>query len=68
MHLSNQSLLVILVVGIVAGWLAGRVMAGVIMRGSPLYHKFKVILEELRKAWHTAKELGEELLNNDQRE
>jgi uncharacterized membrane protein YeaQ/YmgE (transglycosylase-associated protein family) len=28
MHLSNQSLLVILVVGIVAGWLAGRVMAG----------------------------------------
>ena len=28
MYLSNQSLLVILVVGIVAGWLAGRVMAG----------------------------------------
>ena len=28
MHLSNQSLLVILVVGIVAGWLAGRVMEG----------------------------------------
>ena len=28
MHLSNQGLLVILVVGIVAGWLAGRVMAG----------------------------------------
>ena len=28
MHLSNQSLLVILIVGIVAGWLAGRVMAG----------------------------------------
>src|SRR6202051_3463644 len=28
MNLSNQSLLVILVVGIVAGWLAGRVMAG----------------------------------------
>ena len=28
MHLSNQSLLVILVVGIVAGWLAGRFMAG----------------------------------------
>ena len=28
MHLSNQSLLVILFVGIVAGWLAGRVMAG----------------------------------------
>src|SRR5580658_6970516 len=28
MHLSNQSLLVILLVGIVAGWLAGRVMAG----------------------------------------
>jgi uncharacterized membrane protein YeaQ/YmgE (transglycosylase-associated protein family) len=28
MYLSNQSLLVILVVGIVAGWLAVRVMAG----------------------------------------
>jgi uncharacterized membrane protein YeaQ/YmgE (transglycosylase-associated protein family) len=28
MHLSNQGLLVILAVGIVAGWLAGRVMAG----------------------------------------
>jgi len=28
MHLSNQSLLVIIVVGIVAGWLAGRVMTG----------------------------------------
>jgi uncharacterized membrane protein YeaQ/YmgE (transglycosylase-associated protein family) len=28
MYLSNQSLLVILVVGIVAGYLAGRVMAG----------------------------------------
>lgn len=28
MHLSNQSLLVILFVGIVAGWLAGRFMAG----------------------------------------
>jgi uncharacterized membrane protein YeaQ/YmgE (transglycosylase-associated protein family) len=28
MNLSNQGLLVILVVGIVAGWLAGRVMAG----------------------------------------
>ncbi|WP_257165265.1 GlsB/YeaQ/YmgE family stress response membrane protein [Bradyrhizobium sp. SRS-191] len=28
MHLSNESLLVILFVGIVAGWLAGRVMDG----------------------------------------
>ncbi len=28
MYLSNPSLLVIIVVGIVAGWLAGRVMAG----------------------------------------
>jgi uncharacterized membrane protein YeaQ/YmgE (transglycosylase-associated protein family) len=28
MHLSNQSLLVILLVGIIAGWLAGRVMEG----------------------------------------
>ena len=28
MHLSNQGLLVILFVGIVAGWLAGRVMEG----------------------------------------
>ncbi len=28
MYLSNQSLLVIIVVGIIAGWLAGRVMAG----------------------------------------
>lgn len=28
MHLSNQSLLVILVVGIVAGYLAGRVVRG----------------------------------------
>ena len=28
MHLSNQSLLVILIVGIVAGWLAGRLMEG----------------------------------------
>jgi uncharacterized membrane protein YeaQ/YmgE (transglycosylase-associated protein family) len=28
MHLSNQSLLVIIVVGIVAGWLAGRIMEG----------------------------------------
>jgi uncharacterized membrane protein YeaQ/YmgE (transglycosylase-associated protein family) len=28
MHLSNQSLLVIIIVGIVAGWLAGRVMDG----------------------------------------
>jgi uncharacterized membrane protein YeaQ/YmgE (transglycosylase-associated protein family) len=28
MYLSNQSLLVILVVGLVAGWLAGRVMEG----------------------------------------
>ncbi len=28
MYLSNQSLLVIIVVGIVAGWLAGQVMAG----------------------------------------
>ena len=28
MHLSNESLLVILVVGLVAGWLAGKVMQG----------------------------------------
>jgi hypothetical protein len=28
MHLSSQGLLVIIVVGIVAGWLAGRVMEG----------------------------------------
>jgi uncharacterized membrane protein YeaQ/YmgE (transglycosylase-associated protein family) len=28
MYLSNQSLVVILVVGIVSGWLAGRVMRG----------------------------------------
>jgi uncharacterized membrane protein YeaQ/YmgE (transglycosylase-associated protein family) len=28
MYLSNQSLLVILIVGIVAGWLAGRLMEG----------------------------------------
>jgi uncharacterized membrane protein YeaQ/YmgE (transglycosylase-associated protein family) len=28
MYLSNQSLLVMLVVGIVAGWLAGQVMEG----------------------------------------
>jgi uncharacterized membrane protein YeaQ/YmgE (transglycosylase-associated protein family) len=28
MHLSNQSLLVIIIVGIVAGYLAGRVMEG----------------------------------------
>ena len=28
MHLSNESLLVILVVGIVAGWLAGQIMQG----------------------------------------
>jgi uncharacterized membrane protein YeaQ/YmgE (transglycosylase-associated protein family) len=28
MYLSNQSLLVILVVGIVAGWLAGKFMSG----------------------------------------
>ena len=28
MYLSNQSLLVIILVGIVAGWLAGRVMEG----------------------------------------
>jgi uncharacterized membrane protein YeaQ/YmgE (transglycosylase-associated protein family) len=28
MHLSSQSLLIIIVVGIVAGWLAGRVMEG----------------------------------------
>jgi uncharacterized membrane protein YeaQ/YmgE (transglycosylase-associated protein family) len=28
MHLSNQSLLVILLVGIIAGWLAGRVTQG----------------------------------------
>ncbi|QPF88044.1 GlsB/YeaQ/YmgE family stress response membrane protein [Bradyrhizobium genosp. L] len=28
MHLSNQSVLVIIFVGIVAGWLAGRVMQG----------------------------------------
>jgi uncharacterized membrane protein YeaQ/YmgE (transglycosylase-associated protein family) len=27
-HLSNQSLLVIIIVGIVAGWLAGKVMEG----------------------------------------
>jgi len=27
-HLSNQSLLIIILVGIVAGWLAGRVMEG----------------------------------------
>ena len=28
MHLSNQGLIVILLVGIVAGWLAGQVVAG----------------------------------------
>jgi uncharacterized membrane protein YeaQ/YmgE (transglycosylase-associated protein family) len=28
MHMSNQSLLVILVVGIVAGWLAGKIVRG----------------------------------------
>jgi uncharacterized membrane protein YeaQ/YmgE (transglycosylase-associated protein family) len=28
MHLSNQSLLIIIIVGIIAGWLAGRVMEG----------------------------------------
>jgi len=28
MHMSNQSLLVIIVVGIIAGWLAGRLVRG----------------------------------------
>ena len=28
MHLSNQSLLVILLVGIIAGWLAGKIVRG----------------------------------------
>jgi uncharacterized membrane protein YeaQ/YmgE (transglycosylase-associated protein family) len=28
MHLSNESLLVVLVVGVIAGWLAGKVMRG----------------------------------------
>jgi uncharacterized membrane protein YeaQ/YmgE (transglycosylase-associated protein family) len=28
MYLSNQSLLIIIVVGIVAGWLAGKVVQG----------------------------------------
>jgi uncharacterized membrane protein YeaQ/YmgE (transglycosylase-associated protein family) len=28
MHLSNQALLVILVVGVVAGWLAGKIVKG----------------------------------------
>jgi uncharacterized membrane protein YeaQ/YmgE (transglycosylase-associated protein family) len=28
MHLSNESLLVILVVGLVAGWLAGKIVRG----------------------------------------
>ena len=28
MHVSNQSLLVVILVGIIAGWLAGRVMEG----------------------------------------
>jgi uncharacterized membrane protein YeaQ/YmgE (transglycosylase-associated protein family) len=28
MHLSNESLLVIIVVGIVAGWLAGNIVRG----------------------------------------
>lgn len=28
MHMSNQSLLVIVVVGIVAGWLAGKIVRG----------------------------------------
>src|SRR5947209_20443351 len=28
MHLSNQSLLVILLVGVVAGWLAGKIVRG----------------------------------------
>jgi uncharacterized membrane protein YeaQ/YmgE (transglycosylase-associated protein family) len=28
MHLSNQSLIVILFVGIIAGWLAGQIVAG----------------------------------------
>jgi uncharacterized membrane protein YeaQ/YmgE (transglycosylase-associated protein family) len=28
MHLSNQSLLIVILVGIIAGWLAGRVMEG----------------------------------------
>ena len=28
MHLSNESLLVILLVGLVAGWLAGQIMRG----------------------------------------
>jgi uncharacterized membrane protein YeaQ/YmgE (transglycosylase-associated protein family) len=28
MHLSNESILVILIVGLVAGWLAGRLMEG----------------------------------------
>jgi uncharacterized membrane protein YeaQ/YmgE (transglycosylase-associated protein family) len=28
MHLSSQSLLIIIIVGIIAGWLAGRVMDG----------------------------------------
>jgi len=28
MHLSNESLLVILLVGIIAGWLAGQIMQG----------------------------------------
>jgi uncharacterized membrane protein YeaQ/YmgE (transglycosylase-associated protein family) len=28
MHLSNQGLLVILVVGVIAGWLAGKIVKG----------------------------------------
>ena len=28
MHLSNESLLVVIVVGVIAGWLAGKVMQG----------------------------------------
>jgi uncharacterized membrane protein YeaQ/YmgE (transglycosylase-associated protein family) len=28
MHISNESLIIVLVVGVVAGWLAGRIMRG----------------------------------------
>jgi hypothetical protein len=47
--------------------MALRVMAGIIEQGGPNFRFYKMLFHELHKAYHALKEVGEELLDEEEK-
>jgi hypothetical protein len=64
MHLSNQGLLVILVVGVIAGWLAGKIVKG---HGLGLVRTRKPLTLGHRRGTYCSRVRAQEIFTNPDR-